>query len=121
MVNGHIVQPHSDDKAISNKKTSPAITDITSWLQVRGSVIVLSIYDWEFWDWAAAKVVRLWGELNLSVYGRSLSHLAVPQDSPTAEVPVCYKWIQQNCQCPNCKYLHVCLESRGLHKRGQCH
>ena len=30
-------------------------------------------YDQEFWEWAAAKGVKRWGELNLEIYSRCLS------------------------------------------------
>ena len=29
-------------------------------------------YDWDFREWAAAKNVRVWGDLNMSIYGRCL-------------------------------------------------
>ena len=31
-------------------------------------------YDKEFWEWAAAKAVKVWGDLTLSIYGFCLSH-----------------------------------------------
>ena len=53
----------------------------------------MASYDWEYREWAAAKSVRVWEELNLSIYGRCLPRpsAAVPQDSLTSEVLVCYK------------------------------
>ena len=80
-------------------------------------------YDKEFWEWAASKAVKVWGDLNLSIYGRCLSCPLPPvMDSagPSSTVPVCIKWNQGNCNRPRCKYLHQCLDCGGTHRNSQC-
>ena len=55
-------------------------------------------YDVEYREWAAAKGVRVWGELNLPIYGRCLPQAqpvqgpsgAVTNDLSSKEIPVCY-------------------------------
>jgi len=54
------------------------------------------VYGWEYREWAAPKSVRVWGELNLSIYGKCLPRPAGPtalfQDgAPQLDLlPVCF-------------------------------
>ena len=43
------------------------------------------VYDWEFREWAAAKGITVWGELNLSIYGRCLPR-PTPQPRPDHQI-----------------------------------
>ena len=79
------------------------------------------VYDQEFREWAAAKFIKVWGELNLSIYGRCLSHPSTSSVDEASSTPVCFKWNQGHCQRPRCKYLHQCSECGGSHRRSQCH
>ena len=82
-------------------------------------------YDVEFREWAAAKGVRVWGELNMTIYGRCLpqphemTDNSMPGPSGTA-TPVCYKWNKGHCTRPLCAYLHACEICRGPHTKAEC-
>ncbi len=85
-------------------------------------------YDWEFREWASAKGVRIWGDLNMAIYGRCLPQLR-PAIGPTepdwsssgkGHVPACFKWNRGQCNRPLCSYIHACSECGGPHKRSQC-
>ena len=83
------------------------------------------MYDVEYREWAAAKGIRVWGELNLHLYGRclarpSFSTYSNPPDLLAASTPICFKWNSGNCQRPQCRYLHICLECRGPHPKIHC-
>jgi len=83
------------------------------------------VYDRDFREWAAAKQLKVWGELNLHIYGRCLSRPSPSMSvlnvaSPATLTPVCFKWNQGHCQRPRCKYLHQCSECGGAHRRTQC-
>ena len=87
-------------------------------------------YDREFRTWAAATEVKIWGELNLSIYGHCL---VAQQRPPTFSKPApqkrgynrrddkkpayghqqncCYKWsFDGSCHisAAACRYLHAC-------------
>ena len=97
-------------------------------------------YDREFRIWAAAKGVKVWGELNLSIYGRCLAAHQRPS-STTRPAPqkrfydrrddkkakghqnCCYKWnFDGSCHKPAtvCKYLHSCHFCGGDHRAMEC-
>ena len=85
-------------------------------------------YDWEFREWAAAKNVRVWGDLNMAIYGRCLPQLR-PAIGPTeldwsssgkSHAPACFKWNRGQCNRPLCSYTHACLDCGGPHKRTDC-
>ena len=83
------------------------------------------VYDWEFREWAAAKGITVWGELNLSIYGRCLPRPTPPASSGPPDIfagttPICFKWNTGNCQRPRCRYLHACSECGGPHPRIAC-
>jgi len=67
-------------------------------------------YDQNFCEWAAAKGLRKWGELNLTIYGRCLAtNHPSSQPRPTigskrkAEVLICFRWNEGTpCSKPNC-------------------
>lgn len=85
-------------------------------------------YDWEFREWASAKNVRIWGDINMSIYGRCLPQLrpaAGPLEwdwssSGKNQVPPCFKWNKGQCNRPLCSYMHACSECGGPHKRTEC-
>jgi len=85
-------------------------------------------YDQNFREWAAAKGLRKWGELNLTIYGRCLAtNHPSPPLRPTigskrkAEVPICFRWNDgAPCSKPNCRYSHICRTCGGLHKQVDC-
>lgn len=102
----------------------------TIWLQ----------YDREFRIWAAAKGVKVWGELNLSIYGHCLAAHQRPS-STTKLGPqkrlydrrddkrakghqnCCYKWnFDGSCHKPAaaCRYLHACHFCGGDHRAMEC-
>ena len=86
-------------------------------------------YDREFRQWAAAKGVKKWGELNLSIYGRCLSvqkpAAATADKSPNTQRKgkkawgACFKWNDNFCD-QACTFRHVCSFCGGPHKRPQC-
>ena len=102
----------------------------TVWLQ----------YDREFRVWAAAKGVKVWGELNLSIYGRCLAaHQRPPNISRPASQKrfhdrrddrkakghrnCCYKWnFDGSCHklASVCKYLHLCHFCGEEHRAMEC-
>ena len=97
-------------------------------------------YDREFRIWAAAKGVKVWGELNLSIYGRCLAahqrpfstNRPAPQkrsfdrrDDKKAKghQNCCYKWnFDGSCHKPAtaCRYLHSCHFCGGDHRAMEC-
>lgn len=87
-------------------------------------------YDTEFREWAAAKGIHVWGELNLAIYGRCL-----PQAQPTQvpclpdvatqgfnkkDTPICFQWNKGHCTRPLCAYVHACQNCRGPHMKLDC-
>ena len=87
-------------------------------------------YDQEFREWAAAKGIRRWGELNMPIYGRCLS----PQHPPPAsdvkgyQQPgekrvwgACFKWNEGRCKKGGaCGFKHVCSVCGGAHVKPSC-
>ena len=89
-------------------------------------------YDQDFREWAAAKGVRTWGDLNLPIYGRCLSVqqkavTSVPSLAPPFVRPrrdkreysspgdshtrrgACFKWnFERTCPRVDCRYTHEC-------------
>ena len=84
-------------------------------------------YDVEFCEWAAAKGVHVWGELNMSIYGRCLPQpqqqevldSSIPGPS-VMSTPVRYRWNRGRCTRPLCSYLHGCEICRGPHIEREC-
>lgn len=95
-------------------------------------------YDREFRVWAAAKGVKVWGDLNLSIYGRCLAAQQRPSSAPNRTYQkkpydrkskgkfrpsCCYKWnFEGTCRKPAgvCKYLHICLYCGEDHRAVEC-
>lgn len=86
-------------------------------------------YDTEYREWAAAKNIRIWGEMNMRIYGECLPQVV---DlglgySPTGEIAnrqhqedrPCYRWNNGRCTKP-CKFRHVCAICSGSHRRRDC-
>lgn len=97
-------------------------------------------YDKEFREWAAARGVRKWGELNLTIYGRCLSgqqSLSVPKEvhsQGTRHIgdkrrntghggeAACFKWnFGEGCNKTPCRFSHTCLHCSGTHRAKSCH
>ena len=90
-------------------------------------------YDQEFREWAAAKGVKRWGELNLAIYGRYLSLQKTGSNSinlgrgkyPGSQtgdkrsLGTCFKWNDGHCNKP-CGFRHICSNCRGPHTRTVC-
>ena len=90
-------------------------------------------YDQEFREWAAAKGVKRWGELNLAIYGRCLSLQKTGSNSinpgrgkyPSLQtgdkrsLGACFKWNDGHCNKP-CGFRHICSNCRGPHTRTVC-
>ena len=98
-------------------------------------------YDSEFREWAAAKGLRKWGELNLVIYGRCLpgrvpwnhslptvphSHSAPPQKPNTSNKrpksqKVCFRWnFSPLCdRSDGCRFAHACYHCGETAHKGQ--
>ena len=90
-------------------------------------------YDQEFREWAAAKGVKRWGELNLAIYGRCLSLQKTVSSSsnfgrgkyPSSQtgdkrsLGACFKWNDGHCNKP-CGFRHICSNCGGPHTRTSC-
>jgi len=89
-----------------------------------------SQYDQNFHEWAAAKGIRKWGELNLTIYGRCL---ATQQPSHTEllsvgfkqkrklDSTVCYRWNDGlSCNRSTCRYAHRCRFCGDVHRASDC-
>lgn len=105
-------------------------------------------YDQEYREWAAAKGIRKWGELNLSIYGRCL---AVPLPAASPAVPpaaifstplaqprrgekrgklsrgtpkkggACFRWnFEGACSQSDCHYTHTCYNCGESHQVVYC-
>ena len=89
-------------------------------------------YDQSYREWAAAKGIRKWGEINFSIYGRCL---ASQQTSTTYYPPssmgkslkrkaitkVCYRWNGGvHCDSSTCRFHHCCRFCRGSHQAIGC-
>ena len=80
-------------------------------------------YDRDFHQWAAAKGVRKWVELNLSIYRRCLSvqKPATPskagnQGKTKKPLGACFQWNDSSCD-QACSFRHVCSFCDGPYKR----
>ena len=81
-----------------------------------------SKYDTEYRELAAAKGIRIWGELNLAIYSRCLPQAQPVQvqglsdvtkkDPGIKEAPVCFQWNKGRCVRPLCSYCHACSECK---------
>ena len=99
-------------------------------------------YDQEFREWAAARGVRKWGELNLTIYGCCLSSqqsLPTPKEVNHGQGiyhstnkrkrtdenntgPPCYKWnFGEGCYKSPCRFTQICLHCGGAHRAKSCH
>ena len=96
-------------------------------------------YDKDFREWAAAKHLKVWGELNLTIYGRCLAMHQRPTPAPSSDSSnhqskkraksqgpqrgCCYKWNFDG-TCPKststCKYRHVCHYCGDDHRAANC-
>ena len=87
-------------------------------------------YDQEFREWAAAKGVQRWGELNLAIYGRCLSFQQVLLGSGKGKQSsyqagdkkswgACFKWNEGHCNRP-CGYRHICSSCGESHVKTVC-
>jgi len=86
-----------------------------------------SLYDKSYREWASAKGVRRWGEMNLSIYGRCLASNQGQITRPIigskrkAELQVCYRWNEgQPCSKSSCKFAHRCRACGGGHRAMDC-
>ena len=96
-------------------------------------------YDTEFREWAAAKGVRKWGELNLTIYGKCLSDriafnplMSSPQPLQSIKTAgskrsssrdrVCFQWnFSATCERGEaCKFSHACYYCHSSHKGRDC-
>ena len=99
-------------------------------------------YDQEFHEWAAAKDIKKWGELNFPIYGRCLASSSsssnnnnkpispVPllkgagekrQGISPSEAPFCYKWnFEDSCCRIPCRFKHLCLHCGEAHRAKHC-
>ena len=95
-------------------------------------------YDKGYREWAAAKEIRLWGELNLSIFGHCLASQYRPQFLPVSEkgpkpgegkkrgTPYtrsqgCRLWnFEGRCTRGQCRFLHTCYFCGGNHKADKC-
>ena len=95
-------------------------------------------YDVDFRQWAAARNVRQWGELNFTIYGHCLSaqqrlassssHTRPTQQSsgsrkssnPSSK-EACFRWnFKGRCDRMNCPYSHSCWLCGGPHPASSC-
>ena len=84
-------------------------------------------YDQSFREWAAAKHIRKWGELNFTIYGRCL---ATQQPFPLeftakqkrkADVSICFRWNDSlACNKSVCRYTHRCRFCFESHRAIDC-
>jgi len=82
-------------------------------------------YDVEYREWAAAKGVKVWGDLNMSIYGRCLPQPPEVTDNlmpgPSySSTQICYHFNKGRCTRPLCSYLHACELCRGPHTKLEC-
>ena len=74
-------------------------------------------YDWDFREWTAAKNIRIWDDLNMSIYERCLPQLwssagpsmLNPGASGKNQSPVCFKWNVQRSMQPTPLQLYSCM------------
>ena len=97
-------------------------------------------YDRDFREWAAAKSLRKWGDLNFPIYGQCLAaqqRQALPsvtpktprgqnqfdkrKSSPYSNSNVCLKWnFRSHCDRTPCPYAHRCFHCGRQHKGKDC-
>ena len=85
-------------------------------------------YDQNFREWAAAKGIRKWGELNFSIYGRCLAtqqpnlpELQVNKQKRKIDVNVCFRWNDgTSCNKSTCRFSHRCRYCAGAHRAIDC-
>ena len=93
-------------------------------------------YDQEFREWAAAKDVKKWEELNFPIYGHCISNNCNMPISPVhlfkgagekkqricpPNAPFCYKWnFEGTCNCILCRFKHLCLQCGEAHRVKHC-
>ena len=97
-------------------------------------------YDQEYRKWAATRGFKVWGELNIAIYGHCLSYQQPSQPLKVAvqrpyghsgdkrkkavysRESLCYNWnIERGCSRSTCLYSHVCLHCGGTHRAKDCH
>ena len=97
-------------------------------------------YDQEYREWAAARGVKVWGELNLAIYGRCLSYQQPSQplketvqrqggysgDKQKKAVysreSLCYNWnFGKGCNRSPCLYSHAYFHCGGTRRAKDCH
>ena len=90
-------------------------------------------YDQEFREWAAAKGVKRWGDLNLAIYGRCLSlqetgsnpitvrrgKYSSSQIGDKRSLGACFKWNNGHCD-KVCGFRHIFSNYGGSHTRTVC-
>jgi len=81
-------------------------------------------YDVEYREWAAAGV-RVWGGLNMSIYGRCLPQPPEVADSSMPDpsyssTQICYHFNKGRYTRPLCSYLHSCELWRGPQTKLEC-
>ena len=90
-------------------------------------------YDTDFRQWAAARNIRQWGDLNFTIYGHSLSSQQRLSASPkplhpsfigskrAANQEACFIWNSKgHCDRVNCPFAHRCLLCGGHHQAAHC-
>ena len=98
-------------------------------------------YDRDFQEWAAAKSLRKWGELNFPIYGQCLAAqqrqsvpnttLTLPKgqkqttdikrSSPYSYTATCLNWnFKGQCDCSPCPYFRKCYHCGRQHKGKDC-
>ena len=87
-------------------------------------------YDQDFREWAAAKGIRQWGELNFTIYGRCLATQQPCHTELTStgskqkrklDNNVCYRWNDGlPCNISTCRYAHRCRLCGGIHRATDC-
>ena len=98
-------------------------------------------YDKDFREWAAAKSLRKWGELNFPIYGQCLAAqqkqaLPIPsppatprgqkqgdkkRNSPYSTPPACLNWnFRGHCDRSPCPYSHRCYHCGRAHQGKAC-
>ena len=91
-------------------------------------------YDQSYREWAAAKGIRKWGEMNFSIYGRCLasqqfhpSSFYNPANSSGSarkrktNANVCFRWNKGGpCSGSTCRFSHQCGSCGGNHREVNC-
>ena len=93
-------------------------------------------YDKVYREWATAKEIKVWGELNLSIFGRCLAsqHRYQPptvekkvsrpgetRSTPYSRSQGCHLWnFEGKCTRSQCRFLHSCYFCGGNHRADNC-